>query len=116
MKYQIRQGVFETNSSSVHSITICSKDEWDAFERGEMMYNKRKCQLIPSEEGNAFNADTIERYKRRGFGEPNSNDLDCITFDEYCKYNSCYDYEMFRHEKNINGVDVIAFGYYGSDY
>lgn len=28
MKMQIRQGVFETNSSSVHSLTMCSSEEY----------------------------------------------------------------------------------------
>lgn len=28
MKRQIRRGVFETNSSSVHSLTMCSDDEY----------------------------------------------------------------------------------------
>ena len=114
MKTQIRQGVFETNSSSVHSITICSKNEWDAFEKGEMMYNTRKCQLVPTEEGNALNADMIERYKNRGYGEPDRRDLECVTCDEYFENYSYY--EMFREVKTINGVDVIVFGYYGSDY
>lgn len=29
MKRQIRNNVFETNSSSVHSMTICMKDDFD---------------------------------------------------------------------------------------
>lgn len=29
MKKQIRRGVFETNSSSVHSLTMCSSDEYE---------------------------------------------------------------------------------------
>ncbi len=34
MKRQIRRGVFETNSSSTHSLTMCSKKEYDEFEKG----------------------------------------------------------------------------------
>lgn len=29
MKEVIRRGIFETNSSSVHSITMCSDDEYN---------------------------------------------------------------------------------------
>jgi hypothetical protein len=29
MIFQVRQGVFETNSSSTHTLTICSKDDFD---------------------------------------------------------------------------------------
>lgn len=32
MKVQIRQGVFETNSSSTHTLSIYKKDLWDKFE------------------------------------------------------------------------------------
>ena len=35
----IRKGVFETNSSSTHSITMCSKEDYDKWERGEMFYS-----------------------------------------------------------------------------
>ena len=30
MIFQVRQGVFETNSSSTHTLTICSKDDYDS--------------------------------------------------------------------------------------
>lgn len=36
---QIRHGVFETNSSSTHSITLCKKSEYDAWKRGEVYLN-----------------------------------------------------------------------------
>lgn len=29
---QVRVGVFETNSSSTHSITICSPEQWEKLE------------------------------------------------------------------------------------
>ena len=37
---QVRRGVFETNSSSTHSITICTEDEYEKFKRGELMYDR----------------------------------------------------------------------------
>lgn len=36
---QVRRGVFETNSSSVHSITFISDAEMDAFKAGEMLFD-----------------------------------------------------------------------------
>ena len=33
MKRQIRRGVFETNSSSTHSITMCSNKEYEKWEK-----------------------------------------------------------------------------------
>ena len=38
MKYQIRRGIFETNSSSVHSITICSENEFNHWENDSSIY------------------------------------------------------------------------------
>lgn len=38
MIFQVRQGVFETNSSSTHTLTICSKDDFDKWKRGEVFW------------------------------------------------------------------------------
>lgn len=37
MILQIRQNVFETNSSSTHTLTICTQDEYEAFQNGELV-------------------------------------------------------------------------------
>lgn len=37
MILQIRRNVFETNSSSTHTLTICTQDEYEAFQRGELV-------------------------------------------------------------------------------
>ena len=37
MKTQIRRGVFETNSSSVHSLAITTTMDWDRFKKGELL-------------------------------------------------------------------------------
>ena len=42
MKKQIRRGVFETNSSSVHSLTMCTGEEYKKWESGEFLYWKIK--------------------------------------------------------------------------
>lgn len=36
MKVQIRQGVFETNSSSTHSLAVISKEHSDALDNGDV--------------------------------------------------------------------------------
>lgn len=38
MIFQVRQGVFETNSSSTHTLTICSKDDFDKWKRDEVFW------------------------------------------------------------------------------
>jgi hypothetical protein len=37
----IRRGVFETNSSSTHSITMCSIEEYEKWESGEVLLDER---------------------------------------------------------------------------
>lgn len=37
MKIQVRQGVFETNSSSTHSLALFSGSDWEAFKEGKMV-------------------------------------------------------------------------------
>lgn len=47
MKVQIRRSVFETNSSSSHSVTLYSSVEWDKFVAGELKYNLCSGDLVP---------------------------------------------------------------------
>ena len=50
MKKQIRRGVFETNSSSVHSLTMCSSDEYEKWEIGELLYWEDEDKFVSREE------------------------------------------------------------------
>lgn len=47
MKRQVRKGVFETNSSSIHSITMCTKTDYVKWMNGEMAWSRWACELIP---------------------------------------------------------------------
>ena len=50
--YQIRQGVFETNSSSTHSLCICTQKEYEDFKDVKLSFNHYRDRLedcnIPS--------------------------------------------------------------------
>ena len=37
---QIRRNVFETNSSSTHTLAICTEDEYKKWQEGKMLFNK----------------------------------------------------------------------------
>lgn len=87
MKRQIRFGVFETNSSSVHSLTIVSKEEFEKFKNDELRMSWRR-NLIPSTDEEFDEADTFDSY-----GE---------------------DYEWFESNYTTkSGDEVVAFGYSG---
>ena len=47
---QVRNGVFETNSSSTHSITICTKEEFEKFKAGELMCDRDGGGMVPTSE------------------------------------------------------------------
>lgn len=47
---KIRYGVFETNSSSVHSLILCSDEEYKAFEKHQLYYNRLEHHFMTREE------------------------------------------------------------------
>lgn len=77
----VRRGIFETNSSSTHAMTICTKEEHDKWKKGEMYYYEE--QLITPEENdkilrNHLLDDLIERDYNK-----HTITLDDITYE--CK-------------------------------
>ena len=120
---QIRRGVFETNSSSVHSLTMCSGEEYEKWENGEILYWRDKDKFGTREEIIA----ELKTMKYYGgelyYSDVNWNDEDevndvfsdegiqtCEEFfdDEY--------HETFQDSYvTPNGEEVVAFGYYGFD-
>lgn len=45
--YQIRNGVFETNSSSTHSMCICTEDDFAGFKCNKAVWDKNKGKITP---------------------------------------------------------------------
>ena len=50
MKNVIRYGVFETNSSSSHSLCVCTKEEYEKFKKGDLVLDTYESKLIPRPE------------------------------------------------------------------
>ena len=98
---QIRQGVFETNSSSTHALAICTQEEWDKLQSGEYLVNEWGIN------------DIVSKDDPRAINDPESWKEWYITYDEL--YNRNY-YEFFtRHFKTPSGDEMVAWGYYGHD-
>ena len=123
MKKQIRRGVFETNSSSVHSLTMCSGEEYEKWKNGEVLYWRERDKFGTKE-------DIIEEMKTLTWYNggliyddvnwENEDEVNDIFSDE--GVNTCEEYfenewfETFRDSYTTpNGEKVIAFGYYGHD-
>lgn len=120
---QIRRGVFETNSSSTHSITICSESEFDRWKERKLYYNDCWClrddpQFLNREEvikaiiscnyppkENPYDMDDCE------LDELLSDEYGIYTYDNY--FNN-YDYEHYEEcYRPEHGDKIVAFGYYG---
>lgn len=101
MKLQIRKGVFETNSSSVHCMTMCSKSDFDDWKDGKLVYDYKNECLIPSNDS----------YYQEWL-----NDVD--KEDDYPCYYTFHDFmNMDRFETFYDSYNnVVAFGYFGNDW
>lgn len=95
MKVQIRQGVFETNSSSTHSLSIISKEQSDLLDKGELYINGYSLEIYTKEEVDRQWEDyhKHKKYLYGGKEEFRKNYLCSLTMDEFedfCEDN-CYE-------------------------
>lgn len=98
---QIRRNVFETNSSSTHSITMCMESEFDRWVAGELVWDKWDDELIP------ITPEIQDKMNRR--------------YSRYLTYDQFNDWEYLEFETfetsftTPGGERVVSFGYYGYD-
>lgn len=129
MKRQIRLGVFETNSSSTHTLTICSKSDFEKWKRGELLLGEWSEEFIDvekvSEKDLESYYDSIKKpyyknYKDLDDDERKSikneymkNEVSGITYDDW--KDDDYLETYYRNYKTENGDEIVAFGKYGYD-
>ena len=113
---QIRNNIFETNSSSVHSLTLCTEDDFDKWTTGLLVFDRDTDELVDI---NSYNED--HKLIR--------SIVDGIEDDEYyCKryytysdfFDGCDDgnmdyMETYSQRKTFGKEKIVAFGYYGHD-
>ena len=125
MKRQVRRGVFETNSSSVHSITMCSGDTYSKWERGELYKERYGSSFATREEiinelkaEKKWNSDELMCPDVDWNNVDEVNDI--IRDEEWVTEEEYWDdvtHETFSESYiTPSGEKVVAFGYYGSDY
>lgn len=138
---QIRDNVFETNSSSTHSLTIVSRsvyNEWVDDEniffcpedntfvtRDEAIDSVRK---IDADYVNSSWYNPLENYYWKngidnGIEYKRIDDVPDELVLPYLAYNGYYTYDMYdddyeyehftQHYTTENGDEIVAFGYYG---
>lgn len=121
MKRQIRRGVYETNSSSTHSLVMCSGEEYNKWCSGKLLFWVSKNKFGTKE-------DIIEELKELTrwdnslmYPDVNWNDgsvvADIFDSEEIQTSDEFFDDEYLEtFEKTYitpNNEEVIAFGKYG---
>lgn len=137
---QIRRGVFETNSSSTHSITIAPKDEFDAWVAGDVYFNIYGSDtpwMVDSDDKWLTRDGAIVRILDSKY-PPKKPDDSVYTYDELYHMSDdelddiLYGYGIASLKEYMqpgggieyydqvfflgNGDEYVAFGQYGTDY
>lgn len=135
--YQIRHGVFETNSSSTHSLCICTEDEFTDFKCNKAMWDKNTNKIVPT---NKITRNYVQRAKEYYTKQQTSfmKDWDSLSpesqlefivsefdksyagdwlFEEKTFYKDWgTGFERFEsHFTTPSGDKMVAFGEYGYD-
>lgn len=115
---QIRRGVFETNSSSTHSITMCTNDTYERWKNGELFFAVYDGCFLTREEviaelrDNKYykgpDPDTLKPEDVKG-----ATDGEIITYEQWCERDYMEGYE--KRFTTPGGETVVAFGEYGYD-
>lgn len=100
MKIQIRQGVFETNSSSCHSLTVCDLKQFELWDNGCCLFNEYKQDFIDIR---GISKEDVSNLKKK---------RKLLTLDEYMdKYE-----KTFCCETRYKGNEIeVCFGHTGYD-
>lgn len=125
MKISIRRGVFETNSSSTHSLTICTEDEFNKWKNGEMYLTydgletkedimktwiANKKRWYPEEYANLSEEEIIKEFEK-DFEE---SSYEYKTYEYWQNEESCLE-SYFETYTTPGGEKICVFGEYGYD-
>lgn len=127
---QIRRGVFETNSSSVHSITMCMEDKFEKFRKGmlwrfsDYFYDDYDLHIEADQDG-FVSPDQVRKALAscKDYQGPDPYELSDAEIFEICdgwfeSYSTLghNEFETFEDKFTTpNGETVVAFGFYGHD-
>lgn len=114
MNIQVREGVFETNSSSTHAVSVCTLNEFEDFKKGKMYVNMNNLEIVSKEFADKINDAIKEECEKYGYDyEDTKQNEGCITWSEFMDI----DYEIFHKARQLkDGTTMVAFGYFGYDY
>lgn len=136
MKRQIRRCTFETNSSSTHSLSMCSKEEFEKWENGELLFNEWSEEFVSPQEMSDRDKQRAEQHYEDTKNEYSKNwsdlsdeakkkyykkyaiendliDEDAKTYEEW--ENDGYLETFVKSYETKSGDTIFAFGKFGYD-
>ena len=133
---QIRKNVFETNSSSTHSLTMCTKEEYDNWKNGKLLFDSYYKKFVPSLELTKVdfeeaedNYESNKQKYQKNWNQLTKEEQEEYTL-EYIKKNKSmdeivtypewldrYDYldTFYKEYTTKNNEKIVGFGFYGYD-
>ena len=120
---QIREGVFETNSSSTHSICMCLKSEFEAWKNGDYIYNSWHEKLFDAKELREYinGNEWLEHLREKANNLSDRELIEFVVEEEGGEWQSYEDWcnsslEGYHDEFTTpSGETVVAFGEFGFD-
>ena len=117
MKKQIRVGVFETNSSSTHTLSIMPRKDYERWQKGDLYLYDDK--LYTKEEV----INELRRYDEKyGYEPQDYSDEDIFDDARMCDYETYEEWSEDEYLKTYvkdytteNGDKIVIFGKYGYD-
>lgn len=118
----IRKNVFETNSSSTHSLCVCTEEEYKKFKQGELFFHFGK--LVSKQDFPKEYTELLEKLDRLDMDSDDYWDkVDKIEDEiadyryEYRTYDSLGEYLEYydEHFTTPSGDKMVVFGEYGYD-
>jgi len=116
MKRTIRIGVWETNSSSTHSLTVCDYEDYEAWKNGNLLYHwgdlVTEAEAMDQIKNNEWYQKHLDFTDAEAVRETLEEDY--WTYEQYER--SIGDMDEFKQTFTTKSGDkVIAFGYAGFD-
>lgn len=117
--FKIRKGLFETNSSSTHSLTMCPEEDYNKWRNDELFFNSWEEKFFTKKEmidsiikSGYYTEESISNFPEDKFNEV-IKDYGFYTYDKYWED----DYlEWFLDTYTTkSGETIVAFGKYGYD-
>lgn len=108
---QVRKNVFETNSSSTHSLVMAVKSDFEKWQKGELYYCIYDISDAGFESGKFYSKAEVEDYYKDKEDERESYDL--CTYDEFCD-SDYLEFETYSYT-TPSGETVKAIAKFGYD-